>query len=151
VDIRPLVAGLKGLQAVAADGRRLPFPDATIQSLSCLHVAEHIGLGRYGDTLDPQGTHRMIRELIRVVAPGGELLFSVPVGRSRVCFNAHRVLDPREIVELFEPLRLDEFALVDDQGVFHRSSSPAAAVGADYSCGLFRFTADTAAPVGSSP
>ena len=36
----------------------MPFEDRAVDSLSCLHVAEHIGLGRYGDPLDPDGTRR---------------------------------------------------------------------------------------------
>jgi SAM-dependent methyltransferase len=59
----------------------LPAPDNSIRSLSCLHVAEHIGLGRYGDAINPQGTEKALQELMRVLAPGGQLLFSIPVGR----------------------------------------------------------------------
>src|ERR1035437_9128085 len=64
-------------------------------SVSCLHVAEHIGLGRYGDPIDPLGTNKALLELQRVLAPGGVLLFSMPVGRERVEFNAQRIWDPR--------------------------------------------------------
>jgi hypothetical protein len=56
-----------------------------------MHVVEHVGLGRYGDPVDAEGDRKAMRELGRVVAPGGNLLFVVPVGRERVAFNAHRV------------------------------------------------------------
>src|SRR6266540_2143473 len=55
VDIRPLDATLDKLTNVKGNISNLPFQDNTIKSLSCLHVAEHIGLGRYGDLLDPMG------------------------------------------------------------------------------------------------
>ncbi len=63
-------------------------PTRSVDSLSCLHVAEHIGLGRYGDAINPDGFDQALRELARVLAPGGRLLFSTPVGREQVQFNA---------------------------------------------------------------
>ena len=61
----------------------------------------------------PLGTRKAAAELQRVLAPGGQLLFSLPVGRPRVEFNAHRVHDPREVASWFA-LELVEFAGVDD-------------------------------------
>jgi hypothetical protein len=58
-----------------------------------MHVIEHIGLGRYGEALDPDGDLKAIRELVRVLAAGGNLLVVVPVGRPRIQFNAHRIYD----------------------------------------------------------
>src|SRR5438093_844323 len=56
LDYRPLEATLGGLRCIAGSILELPFADDSVASLSCLHVAEHIGLGRYGDPLDPTGT-----------------------------------------------------------------------------------------------
>jgi len=141
LDYRPLTAHLAGLRAVRADLLRLPLATRAVPSLSCLHVLEHVGLGRYGDPLDPDGPTRAARELARVVAPGGALFLSVPVGRPRVCFNAHRVLAPEAVVELVRPLTLVEFAWVDDAGALRGPAAPAAAAGAEYACGLYHFVA----------
>jgi predicted SAM-dependent methyltransferase len=117
VDIRPLDAAVPGLESVAGSVVEMPFADRSLESLSCLHVAEHIGLGRYGDPLDPLGTRKAAAELARVLAPGGTLLFSLPVGQPRTNFNAHRVHDPRAVPAMFGDLRLDAFAAVDDSGL----------------------------------
>ncbi len=45
----------------------LPFKGNSVESLSCMHVVEHIGLGRYGDPMDPEGDIEAIKELKRVV------------------------------------------------------------------------------------
>lgn len=139
VDIRPLTAPIEGLEPIDASILDLPFADHSLESVSCLHVVEHIGLGRYGDPLDPEGSRKAMAELQRVVAPGGQLLFATPVGRPRVCFNAHRIHDPRAIVELFGELELVEFAGVDDGGRFARHRSPGDFVDQSYACGMYHF------------
>jgi SAM-dependent methyltransferase len=139
VDIRPLGAEVEGLESIAGSVLALPFADRSLESTSCLHVAEHIGLGRYGDPLDPLGTRRAAKELQRVLRAGGQLLFSVPVGRPRVCFNAHRIHDPSEVVSMFGELDLAEFSCIDDAGVFERHRAPAELARASYACGLYRF------------
>ena len=140
VDIRPLPTELPRLQSVAGSLLALPFEDHSVGSLSCLHVAEHVGLGRYGDELDPGGTRRACGELARVLAPGGILLFSLPVGRPRVCFNAHRVHTPAQIVDYFSGLELLEFSLVDDTYTLVHDADLSVAASLSYGCGLFRFT-----------
>jgi SAM-dependent methyltransferase len=138
LDIRPLDADIEDLESIAGSVLDLPFADCSVPSVSCLHVAEHIGLGRYGDPLDPSGTRKAIAELQRVTAPGGQLLFSLPVGRPRLCFNAHRVHDPREIVSLFDELQLEEFAGVDDKGAFRRHRTVDELADQRYACGMYR-------------
>ena len=137
VDYRPLRARLAGLRLVAADVLRLPFMDASVPSLSCLHVAEHIGLGRYGDPIDPAGTRKAAAELSRVLAPGGSLFFALPVGRPRVAFNAHRVHAAATIVEYFPSLTLREFSGVDDRGRYAEHVRIDAFAADEYACGFF--------------
>jgi SAM-dependent methyltransferase len=140
VDIRPLEAEVEGLESLAGSILDLPFEDRSLRSVSCLHVAEHIGLGRYGDPLDPDGTRKAAAELQRVLAPEGQLLFSGPVGRSRVCFNAHRIHSPTQIMDMFPLLELVEFSGVDDHGRFRRHRSLDELAGSRYACGMFKFT-----------
>jgi hypothetical protein len=139
VDIRPLEAPIEGLSSIAGSVLELPFEDRALESVSCLHVAEHIGLGRYGDPLDPEGTRRATAELQRVVAEGGHLLFSGPVGRPRTMFNAHRIHSPEQILEMFSELTLVEFSGVDDDGAFARNRDLGELAESAYACGMFLF------------
>ena len=140
IDYRPLVARLEGLVTVAGDLVHLPVREGSVPSLSCLHVAEHIGLGRYGDPIDARGTRRAMDELARVLAPGGNLFFAVPVGRERVAFNAHRIHAARTILEGFSSLTLREFSGVDDAGHYAERVGLDQFAAAEYACGLFWFT-----------
>ena len=140
VDVRPLVVRIPRLTFTRASLADLPFGTDSVPSLSCLHVLEHVGLGRYGDPVDPDGHVRAAAELTRVLRPGGSLLFGTPVGRERVCFDAHRVFDPETVVRLFSGLRLVEFSLIDDKGQWHsEGASFTDAQACSYGCGLFRF------------
>lgn len=145
VDYRPLTAAIDDLFCVGGDLRRLPFADRSLHSLSCLHVIEHIGLGRYGDPMDATGSSTAALELARVLAPSGHLYLSVPVGRERVCFNAHRVFSPHTIISLFGALQLQSFALVGDTGKFRKDASLDDADELDYGCGMFEFVRSSAA------
>lgn len=116
-EFRPTpLRGLPGLTSHQADLMALPFADASLSSLSCLHVIEHLGLGRYGDPLDPLGDRRAFAELRRVLAPGGDLLVAMPVGPPRVRFNAHRVYSVELVLAELHGLELVEFALVLEDG-----------------------------------
>ncbi len=139
VDIRPLAAAVPHLTSTVGSVLSLPFADGSVESLSCLHVVEHIGLGRYGDPLDPEGSLKAMTELQRVLAPGGSLYFGIPVGRERVCFNAHRVLSPDTVVRAFGRLSLASFAAVDDSGRLVDPAEPERFRGAEFACGLFHF------------
>ncbi len=114
-DFRPADLALSGLACDRADLTALPFESGSVASLSSMHVVEHVGLGRYGEPLDPEGDLKAIHELARVLAPGGDLLFVVPVGQPRICYNAHRIYSYRQITEAFCELELHQHALVPDR------------------------------------
>lgn len=138
-DIRPPNFRLPNFEFRKGSILSLPIPDLSISSLSCLHVAEHIGLGRYGDSLDPEGTRKALHELMRVLAPQGQLLFSIPIGRETVCFNGQRIWHPERPIEILQQLKLLEFKAIDDSGEFCENITPQDLATAKYSCGLYRF------------
>jgi hypothetical protein len=137
IDIRPPLVKLPNLTSLAGSLLNIPLSSQSVASLSCLHVVEHVGLGRYGDPLLPSGTRLSCAELFRVLMPGGHLFFSTPVGKPRVCFNAHRIHSPQQILAFFDKLELVEFSAVDDRGQLKINIKPAQMETANYACGLF--------------
>jgi SAM-dependent methyltransferase len=138
-DYRPAPLVLSGLTSEAADLFNLPFEDHSILSLSCMHVVEHIGLGRYGDPLDYNGDLRAISELKRVISNGGSLLFVVPIGQPRICFNAHRIYSFEQIRTYFSDFKLEECALIPDDPSKGMIYNPAVDLinQQKYGCGCF--------------
>lgn len=114
-DFRPANLNLSQLSSLSANLLSLPFEDNTVPSLSCMHTVEHIGLGRYGDPLNYDGDLKAIKELKRVLAVGGDLLFVVPLGAdNRIFFNAHRVYTKQQVLDLFSELILKDFSLIPE-------------------------------------
>ena len=141
IDVRPLASGVAGLDFIRADAMNLHgFSDRSVDSISSLHAIEHFGLGRYGDPVDPDGWRKAMLGLQRVLRPGGRLYLSVPVGRERLCFNAHRIFSPMRILDTLADLALVSFAGVDDSGRFLDGAKPGELANQEYACGLFEFT-----------
>ena len=142
-DYRPAKLNLSGLTSSRADLSLLHFDDDSIVSLSCMHTVEHVGLGRYGDVIDPEGDIQAAKELERVVAKGGSLLFVVPVGKALVQFNAHRIYSYQMVIDMFPTLTLKEFSLIPDNALDKGIIYNATKEDSDsqvYGCGCFWFT-----------
>lgn len=142
-DYRPADLKLTNLSSSSVDIISLPFSSNSIDSLSCMHTVEHIGLGRYGDLLDPEGDLKAIAELKRVLAVDGNLLFVVPIGgTAKIMFNAHRIYTYSQIVEYFSDLQLLEFSLIPDipqsKGLISNATEDDADM-CSYGCGCFWF------------
>jgi SAM-dependent methyltransferase len=141
-DIRESRLPFRDIAEDHADLTSLPASwTGTLPSISCMHVLEHIGLGRYGDALDASGDRKAAAELARVLAPGGQLLMVVPMeDPPRVCFNAHRLYSYSQVMDLFPDLSLLEFTLITNDGQFFENADRCLLEGRKYSCGCFRYT-----------
>ena len=142
-DFRPANIDLSNLKSEEGNLLSLPFADNSINSLSCMHTLEHIGLGRYGDVIDPDGDKKASLELMRVLSPGGSLLFVTPLAeKPTIEFNAHRIYSYDQIISTFSELSLKEFAFIPEheaKGGLIRNADPTLLSGESYACGCFWF------------
>lgn len=143
IDIRPFPTEIEGLDTVVDDATTLSqFEDNSIDSLSALCSLEHFGLGRYGDPINPEACFICFKAIERKLKIGGHLYISVPVGRERVEFNAHRVFYAQTIVDCFEKLNLVEFAyaakgVLEEGNELHKYDNDGH--DGEYRYGLFHF------------
>ena len=101
IDIRPVTSKIPGVTFKQADLMTNNFSlSSQCDSLSCLHALEHFGLGRYGDPIDPQGYVKGLANMTMLLKTGGIFYLATPIGQERVEFNAHRVFDPRSLLQV---------------------------------------------------
>jgi hypothetical protein len=142
-DYRIVKLNLNNFKSFFTDIQKLPYSDSSIESLSCMHVIEHIGLGRYGDPIVFNGDYIVANEMIRVLSKNGNLYFVTPVSEiSRIEFNAHRVYSYNTVISMFKELRLLEFSIITDTGDFLEFCSNNDLKGQNYACGCFHFIKD---------
>lgn len=141
-DIRPVTETIHNVRFRQLD-LMMPISDdlhGAYDSISCLHVLEHFGLGRYGDVIDYYGYQKGLDSISRLLSSGGMLYLSVPMGWQRVEFNAHRVFSLPYLLAMCRPtFEMVGFSYVDDEGrLFEdaRIDSPEALRSYDCSFGL---------------
>ena len=118
LDIRDIsIKPHKNINYINSDIKKITN-ELSYYSVSSIGVIAHIGLGRYGDEIDPNGYKKAIQKICTITKKNGLIYIMVPVGNPGVEFNSHRVFDPKEMLTLFNDFncKLIKFHLVDDNG-----------------------------------
>ena len=110
IDVRPRASSLQNETIVTSDAKQLDIPSDSYDMVVSLCTLEHFGLGRYGDEFDLGGDKKAFNEMIRVLKPGGRVVFSTTVTRSApsLAFNAHRIYNHAMIRAFCEKLECVE-------------------------------------------
>lgn len=107
LDIRPITNEHYGIKFFKVDLMNnescANFASSSLESVSCLHALEHFGLGRYGDSIDPNGHILGLVSIYNMMAYGGILYLSVPFSpNSSIHFNAHRCFSVQDIYQMIK-------------------------------------------------
>ena len=140
IDIRPLESVIPDIDFFQADATTLEgIDDESVESISALCSLEHFGLGRYGDTIDPNAWYYAMKSIVRVIKPGGHAYIAVPVGQEHLEFDAHRVFYASTVAETFEPMKLIEFSTIHTSDTVIEKDVPIHKYDDDESIGGHRF------------
>ncbi len=83
------------------DIRKTNYKNNYFDVISCISTLEHIGIsGRYGSDEDPIGDLRAVKEMTRILKPGGTMLITVPYG-IRDVLPINKLYNKKRINELF--------------------------------------------------
>ena len=105
MDVRPAESNVPGLKFVEADCTTLKMlGDDSVDSISSLHAAEHFGLGRYGDPVDP------------------EACFTFRLVESESCSTVSVFSIQTQLLNLFPHCNCWSFPAIQFQKVFSRKS-----------------------------
>lgn len=105
-EVRPVEVNDDRVEVRVQDLTYAEDVEADFDLVTCLSTIEHVGLGRYGDQLDPWGDIKMAANLRRILRPGGVMLISFPIGPGCVVYDAHRIYSPERRSALFGDLTL---------------------------------------------
>lgn len=99
LDVRDRTSSVPSETVLTGDARQIPLNDESMDCVVSLSSIEHFGLGRYGDPFDPEGDRKAMAEMVRVLRPGGRLLFTTTLtqGAPSVVFPRHRIYTLEQI------------------------------------------------------
>ena len=117
VDVRPLTAEISNLKIEIGNAQeKLVEKIGLFRSVSSLHCIEHFGLGRYKDSLDPQGHYKGLQNISECVETGGNLYLSFPIGLNETQFNAQRLINPHDVMKKLGSFDLERILVIPWKG-----------------------------------
>lgn len=115
IDIRPFKYEIDGLHFVQSDALLLEnIADESVESLSCLGVLHSMGLGRYGDAINPDAWEICLKSIQRVMKKGGKVYIADSVGKECLQFNLGRIFYAETIVNALNEMELLEYTVTDE-------------------------------------
>ena len=97
------------VEYVQADILDRPLADRRFDQIVNCSSVEHVGLaGRYGSGTRADGDLEAMGVLRDLLADGGQMILTIPVGRDTVCGSAHRIYGEARLPRLLDGYEVDE-------------------------------------------
>lgn len=108
VDVKDFQLPYEGFTFHREDVRKTSFPDAHFDAVFAVSTIEHVGL--FDD--DEHGDQKTLREMRRVVKPGGPIVLTTPFASSSAVVPMHeRIYDRSALSELLGDLEIDSITV----------------------------------------
>jgi len=95
IDFRERKSRLDNETIITSNARALDLSDHSFDAVVSLAALANFGLGRYGDEFDLDADIKAVNEMIRVLKPGGLLIFEANIANTEptILWNRARVYD----------------------------------------------------------
>ena len=104
VDVKEFRLPREGFTFHKEDARKTSFPDAHFDAVFAISTVEHIGLYDADET----GDQKAVREMRRVLKPGGMFVVTVPfASSSKVIPMFERIYDRASLIQLLEGFEVE--------------------------------------------
>lgn len=102
IDIRNIKSSLDNETIMKCDAKKLDIPSNSFDAVICIGGFYTFGLGRYGEEFDLNGDIKAFNEMIRVLRPGGILIFLATITKKdpTIFFNRCRIYN-YEMIQRF--------------------------------------------------
>jgi len=97
---------VQNLKFLVGDVRKTRFENDFFDCVIAVSTLEHIGLGRYGEWLEPDGDITAVSEISRIMSINGMLLVTLPFGKGEV-FPSHRVYNQQRLRAILKGLKVE--------------------------------------------
>lgn len=124
------------------DARDMPFADNFFDYVYAVSTIEHVGLTAYHSAdSDPEGDIKVMKEIARVIRPGGTLLVTLPYGQAAVLLS-ERVYDDMRIQRLFSGWQVtaESYYHTDREGILKPVEKSEAAQAAPENAAIAMFS-----------
>ena len=105
IDLREFKFKHPNFHLILGNIGKTDFPDNYFDAVYAVSTLEHIGLsGRYGvNKEDLHADAKTVKEIARILRPGGKLLCTVPYGREvKIIKSLQRIYDNKSLEKLFD-------------------------------------------------
>lgn len=117
LDVRKREPATDNERVVTSDAKDIKLPGGSFDVVVSICAVEHFGLGRYGDDFDLDADKKAFGEMVRVLRPGGHLIFTTAItrGKPMIAFNGQRIYSREFLYE-----RCSGLSLTDEKFYSHK-------------------------------
>ncbi len=110
IDLRDIEYEMTGVVFRQGDLRHMDFGGKRFDAILNCSTVEHVGLcGRYGTIEEGRDGDLSAMAMLRgLLAPGGRMLLTVPIGRDAVFSPFHRIYGPQRLPKLLDGFRMEK-------------------------------------------